>query len=353
MQQDVTHRSETQVDNPRTSYEQHFGFTRPLFRNGIASGDAVFRSEAAQKLRTDLAVAFTRTDSVAIISGPSGTGKSTLATDALKDIDTRLAFSSVSHTPLTPTELLEQLLADFGFDAHQKSRVELLQLWQQFLSEMVATETRVCLLIENADELTPEVLQFLHRLTSADAELSPGANVILTTAQLPECILTTQDLLAFNQRVRLRRRIEALSEAETRDYLTFKCSLAEVRSDETFGSGLAATLHGLSGGIIRVMNNLLESSLITAASNREPILTSERLISVASEQFGLGELAPAAVNELLAESVPEKRASGKATDAIPTLTDFVTLADQDSPDIAGRREASALTLSTAAPSKQH
>lgn len=297
----------------------------------MAQDDAVFKTETTNRLVGDLEIALARKDSVAIISGMSGTGKSTIATDALKNISTRLAFCSFSHAPLTPHELLEQLLTDFGFEPYKSSRVERLQIWRQFLSEMAATETRVCLLVENAEGWSSDVLQYLHTLTAADAALTPGANVILTTSQPPERVLTTEEMLAFNQRVRLRRRIEPLTEAETRDFLAFKCREAGANAADVFAEGIAARLYELSSGIFRVIENLLESALISAAAANEKTVAVERLSQTAEQQFGVAPLESTEVEDLLVESTGQSPQSIPPFDQIPTLMEFVGDYDEDDP----------------------
>lgn len=305
-------------------YGQHFGFSSPPFSDGMAQDDAVFRTAAIEELVRDLEIALCRRDGVAIVSGVSGTGKTTIAADTLKRINTRLAFTCISHPPLTPHELLEQLLTDFGFEPYKLSRVERLQLWRQFLSEMAATDTRVCLLMENAADYSPEVLQHLHGLTATDAAMTPGANVVLTTIQPPERILSTEEMLAFNQRVRLRCRIEPLTQDETGAYLRFQCRQGGVDANDVFTGDFASRLYELSGGIFRVMNNLIESALMSAAAAGEPRVSVERLLQVAEQQFGISRLQPEKVDELLDDSVGDRPQDPAAADEIPTLTDFVS-----------------------------
>lgn len=308
-------------------YEQHFGFSRPLFSDGMAQNETVFRTASISQLVQDLEIALRRKDSVAVLSGVSGTGKSTIAADALKNISTRLAFTCISHPPLTADEFLEQLLTDFGFEPANTSRVERLQQWRQFLSEMAATETRVSLLIESADEFSADVLHQLHSLTAADAALSPGANIVLTTNQPPERLLTSKDTLAFNQRVRLRQRIEPLTATETRDYLAFKCNAGGRAMEEVFEDGLASRLFDLSDGIFRVIDNLLESALMSAAAANETIVSIDRLRQIAEQQFGISQMAPENVVDLLEEPRGEPVDVPDDLDEIPTLTDFVILQD--------------------------
>ena len=303
-------------------YPQHFGFSRPLFQDAIPMDEAVFRTAAMDQIATDLAAALTRKDSVAILSGASGTGKTTLASEALKEISTQLAFTCISLSPLTADELLEQLLNDFGFDPHKKSRVERLQLWRQFLSEMAATSTRVCLLIENAEHIDLEILRSLHDLTVADVATSPGANVILTTQLSPGALISNGDIPSFNQRVRLRCRVEPLSLAETADYLEFKCRYGEVKLEQIFAADVADCLHAYSNGILRVIDNLLESTLIFAAAKGIAKISAESMVRIAEEQIGLArpEPIPNTTRDAEESSFPD-------AEAIPTLTDLVVIED--------------------------
>ena len=313
-------------------YQGHFGFSRPLFADGIAQDEYVFRTAAADRTARDLAAALSRRDAVAILAGASGTGKTTIATDALKSVGTRLAFSCISQPPLTAHELLEQLLTDFGFEPYRRSRVERLQLWRQFLSEMTATDSRICLLVESADAIAPEVLLALHALTAADAALSRGANLILTTTERPDTLLMAPAMLAFNQRVCLRKRIDPLTDAEVQDYLRFKLELAGADPDRILGADVSSLLCEYSGGIIRVIDNLLEAALCQAAAAGESAVTAGSIVEVAEQRFGLARLTDTAVDALLmgaAETPPVAPSADPApveSDEIPTLTEVVVRA---------------------------
>lgn len=307
-------------------YARHFGFSRPILTDSMAHDDAVFRSGATEELIRDIEFALTRRDSVVILAGPSGTGKTTIANHALRSISTRLAFACVTHPPLTGQELLEQLLTDFGFEPAGTSRVERRQLWRQFLSEMTATDTRVCLLVESAEMLSLDVLSTLHQLTAADALVSAGANVVLTTTRPPEHLLGAPELQGFGQRIRLRRRIAPLTETDILAYLDFKCRYGDAECTEVFAPDAARTLHELSGGIVRVLDNLLETALLTAAAENRQEVTGELVERVAEQHFGLTRMAPAEVDKLLHEATAEEGLDDFANiepDGIPTLTELV------------------------------
>ena len=274
-------------------YQDHFGLQRHLFEEGIAQGVDVFLG-AAQKLAvTNLGVALTLRDSVAVLTGPSGVGKTTLAAHTLRSLTTRLALGWVGTAPATGHELLEMLLTEFGFSPYKNSRVERLQMWRQYLNEMRATDTRVCVLVESAENLQFDVLAALESLTAADPNGCPGANVVLTSRTGLTDQLTEPSLAALKQRTRLRWSLEPLTRAELRDYLAHCITAAGGKTLKLFTDEAVEALHQYSGGIIRTANNLSATALTLAASAREPQVNASLVTQVAVDVFGLAP-APAA-----------------------------------------------------------
>ena len=160
-------------------YPAHFGLKKSLFDAGIAQDTGVFRSAKRAPITTNLEMAFTSPNAIVTLSGTPGVGKTTLISTALRASTTRLALAWLNGMPTNATELLELLLAEFGCSDHRATRMERLQIWRQFLSEMSATESRVFIVVERTEDLAPEVLRGLDALTAADTNGCSGANVVL------------------------------------------------------------------------------------------------------------------------------------------------------------------------------
>ena len=146
-----------------------------------------------------------------MLTGTAGVGKTTLMASALRATSTKLALGWVTGAPLNGAELLELLLVELGFDAHRVGRVERMQMWRQFLNEMSATESRVFVIVERADDLNHEVLRALDSLTAADPNGGPGANLVLLGQPALLDHLKAPVLESLRQRIRLRERLEPLT----------------------------------------------------------------------------------------------------------------------------------------------
>jgi len=275
------------MDDTNTMYREHFRLRQPLFEDGIAQDAQVFMTTAQNQVAANLAVALTLRDSVAVLTGPAGVGKTTLASHTLRAMTTRLALGWVGNIPVTSHELLEMLLAEFGFSAYKNSRVERLQIWRQFLNEMRATDTCVCVLVENADGFQPEILAALESLTAADPNGCPGANIVLTARGPMSELFGLPALAALKQRTRMQCKLAPLSRDELRDYLAHRVTAAGGEPRELMTAEAIDALYRYSGGIVRVANNLCVTAFTMAAAQQARRLEANLVAHVASDVFGI------------------------------------------------------------------
>jgi general secretion pathway protein A len=312
-------------------YQAHFGLKRPLFDSGIAQDAAVFLAPKHERIVANCKVALTTFDSAVVVTGPAGVGKTTLISSALRATSTRLALGWITGAPAHGGELIELLLAEFGFNAHRAGRVERMQMWRQFLNEMSATESRVFVIAERADDLGHDVLRALDSLTAADANGCPGANLVLLGQPALLDQLKTPALESVRQRIRLRERLEPLARDELRDYLAHHVTRAGAELDKVFAPTAVDALHELSQGIPRVANNLCETALNLAAAGKETRLTPELLTRIAVAMFGIEPpAAPVASAATVAAAAP-----AKAAPAVPAAA----TASQPAPPSATARES--------------
>jgi type II secretory pathway predicted ATPase ExeA len=273
-------------------YHEHFGLKRPLFDSGIAQDQSVFRSGKHEQLIGHFKLALNSPCSVITLTGQPGIGKTTLTSAALRASETRIAMAWLGGTVTNATELLELLLAELGVDAERTTRVERLQLWRQFHSEMSATQSRVFVIAERADDLPIEVLRALDGLTAPDATGYTGANLILLGQAGLDAHLEAPALESLRQRVRLRARLEPFTEGELQDYLRHQVACAGGDFDRVFAPGTVAALYRHSAGVARLANHLCETALALSAGEQQKLLTAALVARVATGILGLAAAVP-------------------------------------------------------------
>ena len=221
--------------------------------------------------------------------GPAGVGKTTLTSAALRATSTRLALAWLNSTPANAPELLELVLVELGIATSGTTRIERLQLWRQFQAETRATESRLFVVVERAEDFPVDVLHALDSLTAADVIGNLGANFVLLGNRGLDEHLAAPALESLRQRIRLRAELAPFTEAELQDYLRHQVACAGGHYDSVFAPGTVAALHRYSGGIARLANNLCETALDLAALQKQKLLTAELVSKTATSLLGLAD----------------------------------------------------------------
>jgi type II secretory pathway predicted ATPase ExeA len=268
-------------------YHAHFGLEHGLFGEGIAEDSAVFRAPKHDRLVAHFKLALASPSSAIVLHGPAGVGKTTLASSALRAISTRLALAWLGGMATNATELLELVLVELGVGTVRTTRMERLQLWRQFQSEMRATDSRLFVVVERTEDLSPELLHALDQLTAPDAVGNPGANLVLLGHAGIHDHLAAPLLDSLRQRIRLRAELEPFTDAELQDYLRHQVTAAGGQFDRLFAPGTVASLHRHSHGVARLVNTLCESALDIAAVQQQKQLTPELVAKTAVTLLGL------------------------------------------------------------------
>jgi type II secretory pathway predicted ATPase ExeA len=304
-------------------YHAHFGLKKALFEPGIAQEAGVYLGPRQQAAIAGAKTALKPLDSAMLMTGAAGVGKTTLASAAVRAASTRLALGWLTAAPAHASELLELLLVEFGLSSQRATRVERLQMWRQFLNEMSATETRVFVLVERCEDHSVDALRALDALTAADPNGGLGANLVLLGGRDLGLHLKVAALDALRQRIRLRQRVEPLDAAEVQGYLAHHAALAGGSVDALLEPAVGAALLQFSGGLPRVVNNLLETALDLAAAEARPRVDAALIRRVAIELFGLE---------------PERTADDHA-DAPRSISNVVRMAPTAEPPAATRASA--------------
>jgi type II secretory pathway predicted ATPase ExeA len=293
-------------------YETQFGLTKRPFR-ALATGGDVFVGPQTAAAMARLKKALATPDAIVSVSGPVGVGKSTNVRRALEAIGDNQVIVTVGRMQLGHDEVLELLLEELGADM-PTGTVQRFTAFRRLLLKHAEEGTRVFIVVEDATRVGADALCELEALTACDAGVSEGANVVLMGDSGIDTTLQTPQLARLRQRMRLRQQIMPLGASELAGYFKHCFRLAGNDFDAVFEDGSAEVLHRLSGGIPRVANNLVESSLISAVENKLDRVNVAQIKLVANEEYGLqinagmmeSEAPPASdVAEPLAQPQPE------------------------------------------------
>jgi len=267
-------------------YKKHFGLERRIFR-GNAAGADVFVGPQTASILTSIKKALSAPDAVVTLTGPVGSGKSTAVAHSLGAISGKNAIVRVGRFPLQRGELLDLLFDHMRIQQRPQRGNQKLALFRQLLFNLAQNDSRMFVLVEDAPFLGPDMLAELEVVTAADTGPSDGAAIVLMGDEYLKELLASKTLARLRQRIRLRRSLAPCSVEELSGYLRHCFRQAGADFDKIFAGGATELLHELSGGILRVVNNLVESSMEAAADAKAATVKLELISHIADEEFGL------------------------------------------------------------------
>ena len=267
-------------------YENHFGLSKNPFQS-IAEGEAVFEGPAQTKVIADLKMALTAKDSIAVITGPVGVGKTTIVQRALEQTGPERLVAILGRTQVGSDELVDVLLAQFGVVREPTRRFECLKTFNRILNERAAAGARVFIVIEDAERLGADLLEELEALTAADGGACAGANIVLMGPQKLDKLIAIPALERVRQRIRLQQTLERFTAEDVELYLHHRIKAAGGDFNAIFEPGASMMVRRCTGGIPRVINSLCETALTVAAESKMTQVSGKIVFKVAVEVFGM------------------------------------------------------------------
>ena len=267
-------------------YERHFGLTKRPFRAN-ATGTDVFVGPHIATTMAGVKKALSNSDAIVVVSGPVGSGKTTLVNRALESLSTPSKIVNIARIRLNIDDVLEYLLDELGIEKKPRGTIQKFGVFRRFLKEFEDNGMRVFVAIEDAVRLGADTLAEIEALTAADAGESEGASVILMGNEDLAETLQDKQLARLQQRIRQKFTVATLPAAELRGYLRHCFRLAGGEFERVFEANAANLLHHLGHGVPRVTNNLVESAMRTAEDQGLNEVPSALLARIAENEYGL------------------------------------------------------------------
>jgi general secretion pathway protein A len=267
-------------------YEKHFGLSnRPFHRN--STGTNVFVGPQIAKPITNIKSVQMPRDAIVTVSGPAGSGKTTLVTRALGSMDESPKIIVVPRMRLNSDDVLDLLLKDLDIEDVPTGTIQKFTLFRRKLQDLESANQRLFIAIEDSLRLGTDTLAEVEALTAADAGDSEGASVVLMGEEGLDAWLAAEQLTRVQQRIRQRHSLSPYCASELRGYLRHCFRLAGRDFEQIFDENAVPLLVHLCGGILRTTNNVLESAMTTAASQDLARISSELIARIAENEFGL------------------------------------------------------------------
>jgi general secretion pathway protein A len=234
------------------------------------------------------------------LTGEVGTGKTTTIRSLLARAPKNAEIALILNPRLSATEFLRSLCEELGLgvtDSAESNTKELVDLLNRHLLRTHAQGRRVVLIVDEAQNLSPDVLEQIRLLTNLETETQKLLQIILIGQPELRTLLAREDLRQLAQRITGRYHLDPLSREETSAYVRHRLRVAGATA-EIFTRAALREVYRVSGGIPRVINIVCDRALLGAYTLDVHQVQPRLVRRAGGEVFGR-ELAPAWMPALL------------------------------------------------------
>ena len=197
-----------------------------------------------------------------LILGEVGTGKTTLIRHLLGRFGPNIRSVFVFNPAVSFMELLQLMLRDLELPCPSMRRVEMIDTLNDYLLKEAAAGRYVVVIIDEAQHLSPTVLEEVRMLSNL--ETARGKLIQILLVGQPELgeKLGRPELRQLRQRISLVAELKPLSYEDTVRYITHRLEVAGREGGGLFSRRALKVIYRASGGIPRLVNVICDKALV-------------------------------------------------------------------------------------------
>ena len=199
------------------------------------------------------------------LTGEVGTGKTTICRCLLEQVPENVDVALVLNPKVTAEELIATVCDELGvaYPNQIQSIKALTDVLNRHLLEAYARGRRTVLIIDEAQNLSPEVLEQVRLLTNLETSTRKLLQIILIGQPELRALLAREEMRQLSQRVTARYHLEPIAQQDVSDYIQHRLQICGT-SHIVFSKRAVDLIRRLSGGIPRLINVLCDRSLLGA-----------------------------------------------------------------------------------------
>ena len=305
------------------------------------------------------------------LTGEVGTGKTTLIRSLLEQLPEKVEIALILNPQLSTKEFLRSICQELRIAPPKRATVkDHIDLLNEYLLAAHAEDRRVVLIVDEAQTLSPALLEQVRLLTNLETAKRKLLQIVLIGQPELRQLLARPEMRQIAQRVTGRYHLEPLSAEDTVVYVRHRMKVAGSGANVFLRRALRE-IYRQSGGIPRLINIVADRALLAAYTEDRTRIDRRLVKRAALEVFGkrperrwwpwAAAIAAFAILTLVATSLrePAPQAPQQAV-AIPPANEATPLAESlpagsadgmpgDAPDSADPPSLDALLASDAFP----
>jgi general secretion pathway protein A len=263
-------------------YTAYFGFQEKPF-NVTPDPRFFYSNPAYEEAYANLLYGIRERKGFIVLTGEVGTGKTTLLHRLMDEIGETVRFVFFYNSTLTFDELLGFICDELGLPVQEEKRLHKLQALNHFLIAQLQAGATTALLIDEAQNLSAEVLESLRLLSNLETASEKLLQIVLVGQPELETKLAQPALRQLQQRVALHCHLDRLKDQEVEPFIQRRLRAVGCERPDLFTAEAIQRISVYAKGTPRLINIICDNALLIAYGISQKTVSAEIVEEVASD----------------------------------------------------------------------
>lgn len=263
-------------------YNEYYGLIRAPFEL-LPDPSFLYLGESHREGLATLVYAVNSGKGFVMLTGEVGTGKTTLLHALLRQLDSTTNSAFIFNPKLDPLGFFRMLFEELGVGPACESKAEYLLALNEYLIEKLAANERVLLIIDEAQNLSAEMLEEIRLLSNLEIPTSKLIQIMLVGQPELQMLIDQPELRQLRQRIALRHHLRPFDEVEVTEYVSERLSKAGYTGRGIFKKKALKELFRVTEGTPRLINNICDGALLLGYARQETSLGADAIREVAHD----------------------------------------------------------------------
>ena len=211
-------------------YTKYYGLKERPFN--VTSDPAFFFSSKKHKeALSHLLYGVSQRKGIIVLTGEIGTGKTTICRFFLNQVNKNVKTAFILNPTFSENQLLETIINDFGITTNRKTKLGMVLELNNFLLRESNAGNNLVLIIDEAQNLKPNLLEQIRLLSNLETEKDKLLQVILVGQPELNSRLNLYELRQLRQRIMVSYHITPLDSDEIKNYISYRLRIAMPESN--------------------------------------------------------------------------------------------------------------------------
>jgi general secretion pathway protein A len=242
-------------------YLDYYGLTEPPF-DITPNPRFLFYSAKHREAFNHLLYGIRERKGFVQMTGEVGAGKTTLCRAMLEQLDKHYATALILNPVMSAEELVKAVAQEFCLHANGLDRLDTLSLINNFLLHQAERGKETVLIIDEAQDLTDELLEQVRLLSNLETDDRKLLQIILFGQPELRERLNNPALRQLRQRITVRYHLPPLTRQEVIQYVQHRLHVSGGNGTPCFTKPALWRVHRYSGGIPRLVNAVCDKALL-------------------------------------------------------------------------------------------